>query len=84
MPRWIMGHKKNMIAPTTIYTRVEIMGRDISVVASHECCEAPYVRAIIPSEAKVDTSSDEVRFALKPHKVFIFGKDSEERIYFEV
>ncbi len=65
-------------------SRVEIMGRDISVVASHECCEAPYVRAIIPSEAKVDTSSDEVRFALKPHKVFIFGKDSEERIYFEV
>ena len=63
---------------------VEVMGRDSSVVCTHDASANPVVRAIINSDHKVDTSSETVRFSLKPHKVFIFNKETEERIYFEV
>ncbi len=63
---------------------VEVMGRDISVVASHEASENSAIRAIISAENKVDLASGEVRFDLKPGKVFIFNQETEERIPFEV
>ncbi len=62
-------------------SRIEIMGRDISVVSTHKSCEAPSVRSIINAEAKVDTSSETVRFALKPQKLFLFRKETGERIH---
>ncbi len=64
--------------------RIEVMGRDISVVSSHECCEAPAVRSIINAENIVDTSSKTVRFAVRPHKLFLFRKETGERIPFTV
>ena len=63
---------------------VEVMGRDISVVASHKDCENTAIRAIISAENKVDVAAGEVRFDLKPGKVFIFDQETEDRIYFEV
>ena len=63
---------------------VEVMGRDISVVAGHKDCENTAIRAIISAENKVDVAGGEVRFDLKPSKVFIFNQETEERIYFEV
>ena len=63
---------------------VEVMGRDSSVVCTNAASANPVVRAIINSDYKVDVSNPTVRFALKPHKVFIFNKETEERIYFEV
>ncbi len=62
--------------------RVEVMGRDVSVVAAHEKSQNPTVRAIIPSDSKIDLSAKAVRFNLKPHKVDIFDKTTEERIKF--
>ena len=58
------------------------MGRDTSVVSSHECCPASQIRSIISSEdaALIDGSAAEVRFGLKPSKVFIFDKETEKRI----
>ena len=61
---------------------VETMGRDTSVVCSHEKCEAPQIRAIISSENAVRISGGTVRFSLKPHKTFIFSKETEERLDF--
>ena len=63
---------------------IEVMGRDSSVVSTHAASLNPVVRSIINSDIKVDTASETVRFSLKPHKVFIFNKETEERIYFEV
>ena len=65
-------------------SNVEVMGRDSSVVCSHPAAENPVVRAIIDSDNKVDTTKETVRFSLKPHKVFLFSKQTEERLYFEV
>lgn len=59
---------------------VEVMGRDISVVCTHPSSVNPAVRAILGTENRVDTSSDRVRFALIPAKVFLFDRETEERI----
>ncbi len=63
---------------------VEVMGRDISVVSNNQASLNPTVRAIISAEQKPDFEKGVVRFALKPSKVFLFHKDTEKRIPFEV
>lgn len=72
---------------------VEVMGRDISVISSNAASLNTTVRSIIGTENKADMekilsmsegriSNDAVvKFALAPHKVFIFHKETEERIY---
>lgn len=61
---------------------VEVMGRDMSVVCEHSSSANPLVRAIINSDSKVDVTRETVSYTLKPHKVFIFDAETEERIYF--
>lgn len=63
---------------------VEIMGRDISIVSSCDSSLNPIVRSIINADIQVNEDSKTVRFNLKPHKVFLFDKETEKRIYFEV
>lgn len=62
---------------------VEVMGRDTSVVSFNDNMTGVSVRSIISAENKVDTSSKEVRFSLKPYKVHLFSKEDEKRLYFE-
>jgi len=63
---------------------VEVMGRDISVVSTHSACENAVIRSIISAESKVDLQNETVRFSVKPSKLFIFSKDTEARIPFEL
>ncbi len=63
---------------------LEVMGRDVSVVSTNEAATSPIVRSIIDADNKVDIASESVTFSLKPHKTFIFNKETEERIYFEI
>ncbi len=65
-------------------TNVEVMGRDVSVVSTHEASEKPLVRSIIDADNRVDLASGVIRYTLKPHKVFLFSSETEERIRFEV
>ncbi len=67
---------------TCTLNNVEVMGRDCSVVSTNPASLNPVVRSIINSDNKVDKSLGYVKFTLKPHKVFLFKKDTEERIYF--
>ncbi len=62
---------------------MEIMGRDVSVLASHPALEegANAFRAIVSAETQVDADASQIRFALKPGKVFVFSKDTEERLF---
>ncbi len=64
-------------------SNLEVMGRDVSVVSSHYASENPAVRSIISADNKLDLSSETVRFNLKANKVFLFNKETEERILFE-
>ena len=62
---------------------VEVMGRDISVVCTHDRCEAPQIRAIISAESAIDEGAKTVRFALKPYKTHLFDRQSEARVHFD-
>ncbi|MBQ6997594.1 MAG: ABC transporter ATP-binding protein [Oscillospiraceae bacterium] len=65
-------------------SNVEVMGRDVSVVSTNDASVNPVIRSIINADNKIDLSQTTVRFNLKPHKVFIFNAETEERLYVEV
>ena len=65
-------------------TALEVMGRDISVVAKHDCLQSVAIRAIVDADTAVDTAKPTVAFSLKPHKVFLFDTESEARLELEV
>ncbi len=58
---------------------IEVMGRDVSVVSTHENSQNVTIRSIISSDYKIE-EKETVSFSLKPHKVFIFDKETEERL----
>ena len=63
-------------------TSLEVMGRDVSIVSENAASQNPVVRSIINADNKVDVTAENVKYSLKAHKVFIFNKETEERIYF--
>ena len=63
---------------------VEVMGRDVSVVSTHAASLNPCIRSIVDADYKINKESETIRFSLKPHKVFLFDSETEERIRFEV
>jgi len=63
---------------------VDVMGRDVSLVTTHEASLNPVVRSIVDADAAKNASGITVSYSLKPHKVFLFNKETEERVYFEV
>ena len=63
---------------------IEVMGRDVSIVSTNENSINPVIRSIINSDDRIGSDETEVSYSLKPHKVFIFDKETEERLYFEV
>ncbi len=69
-------------ALTCALSRVEVMGRDVSVICTHPACENEAIRAILRSETKMEVGADTVRFDLLPSKVYIFDKSTGERIPF--
>lgn len=64
-------------------SRLEVMGRDVSVVSTKAESESATIRSIISAENSVNTASPTVSFDLKPNKVFLFKKATEERIVYE-
>lgn len=61
---------------------VEVMGRDVSIVSENEAMLSPSIRSIVDADYKIDANATTVSYDLKPHKVFLFDIDTEERIYF--
>ena len=59
---------------------VEVMGRDTSVVFTHDAMDAAALRAIIPSEDRAALEGERVRFSLKAAKVHLFDILTQERI----
>ena len=64
---------------TTNISQVEVMGRDITIVSTHENSTKPTIRSIISADTKFNPAG-EIKFSLKPHKVFLFNKETEERL----
>ena len=63
-------------------SNVEVMGRDVSVVCTNAASVNPVIRAIVDADDIKDKDAKTVRFSLKPHKVFLFNKETEQRIRF--
>ena len=61
-------------------SNVEVMGRDVSVVSTHPQMTGRCIRSIVSSENRFEPGQETVRFRLKPYKVFLFDKESEERV----
>ena len=69
-------------ALTCKLSNVEVMGRDVSIVSTHENSLNPVIRSIVDADNKLEITSETVRFNIKPHKLFVFNKETEERIRF--
>ena len=63
-------------------SRVEVLGRDVSMVCTHPACQGDTLRAILRSGAGAPAQGT-VRFALRPEKVFLFDPATEARIPFD-
>ncbi|MBE6552152.1 MAG: ABC transporter ATP-binding protein [Ruminococcaceae bacterium] len=64
--------------------RVEVMGRDVTIVSANTYSHNPSIRSIVSAENKIDIASASVRFSLKPYKTHLFSKADESRIYYNV
>ncbi len=63
--------------------RTEVMGRDVSVISTHEGCidDTGVIRSILDAELVKDLKeNDMAAFRLKPDKVFIFDYETENRL----
>lgn len=58
--------------------RVEVMGRDTSVVCEHRAAVSEVLRFIIPSEQLFDETPETISFDIKPAKLHIFDAGTEE------
>ncbi|MBR6050395.1 MAG: ABC transporter ATP-binding protein [Clostridia bacterium] len=68
---------------TCTIENIEVMGRDCSVVSTHPSSQNPIVRSIVDSDLRVKADDEgKIHFTLKKNKVFIFDKETEQRILF--
>ena len=58
---------------------LQILGRDISIVAKNEHCTKDTFKVIVSGDE--DLSAKELFLNIKPNKIFIFDGETEERIY---
>ncbi len=63
---------------------VDVMGRDVSIVSSNPAALVPAVRSIINADLRIPEGTETVRYSLKAHKVFVFDKETEARLPFEM
>ena len=60
-------------------SRVEVMGRDVSIVSTNAHSLNPNIRSIIDAGQRLSEDTEIVHFSLKPRKVFLFDKETGER-----
>ena len=60
---------------------IQVMGRDISLVGKNNASAKPTFKAIISADDDVRPGA--VALKVKPHKIFIFDAETEERIYLD-
>ena len=74
-----MATKKDKEALHAKLNMIQVLGRDISIVASNPNCTKDTFKVIISSEDRSD--DEDLAFKVKPNKMFLFDSESEERIY---
>ncbi len=74
-PEGFVPDKKGCL--TVNLKKIEVMGRDTSIVAEHPAFTGTTIRAIVPSEDTEGIDGETVRFNLKPKKVHLFDFETE-------
>jgi multiple sugar transport system ATP-binding protein len=59
---------------------IEMIGRDVSLVASHPQAQTPSIRIILNSDDFAVKPNQSIKVKLKPHKTFIFEKSTGRRL----
>ncbi len=62
------------------FSKLEVMGRDSSILSYNKYFEGTVIRTIISSETEVKTKGGEIAFNLRPGKTFVFDADTKDRI----
>ncbi|MDY2575230.1 MAG: ABC transporter ATP-binding protein [Bacilli bacterium] len=71
---------------------IEVMGRDKSVVSTHPNAvpvsdqkqdDVAIIRSIIDSDTVLHDDNGLIHFNIKPNKIFLFNRETEERLYVE-
>lgn len=73
--------KDSEVGLTASVDMIQVLGRDLYIVAKNKNCHKPTFKVIISSEEKL--SNGKIRLQLKKNKFFIFDKETQERIYLE-
>lgn len=72
-----------VVDPNGVFTceikQLEVMGRDISIISANPACEKPTIRSIVDADVNVPTNGN-IKFSLKPNKVFLFNRETEVRL----
>ncbi|MFR8846491.1 MAG: carbohydrate ABC transporter permease [Waltera sp.] len=64
--------------------RLEVMGRDVSIVSTHEKSQNVTIRSIIDADEGKSLPTGKVHFALKPAKVFLFAPTPKNASAFNI
>ena len=76
------GFAPNPAGELTLSLRgIEVMGRDVSILAESEYSKTSPIRAIVGADDAAGVSGDTVKFSIKTTKAYIFDKKSENRLY---
>ncbi len=62
--------------------RMEVMGRDVSIICNHPMCDSGDIRAIVDSNIKIDLQSPTINFNLDAGKVYLFDAETGDRVRF--
>ena len=60
--------------------RKEDLGRDTSLICTHDGMQNETIRMIVPSETTIDFTREKTSFEIKKNKMFIFKEETGERI----
>ena len=58
---------------------VQVLGRDVSLVAKNEACIKPNFKIIVAAE-EAESPAQKLALKIKPNKLFVFDGETEERI----
>ena len=72
---------RNKYGLTCDVEQLQILGRDISIIARNPQCTKPTFKFIISAED--ETTAKKLKLKVKPNKMFIFDVVTEKRIYTE-
>ncbi len=61
---------------------IQILGRDISIVAKNPGCTTDTFKVIVTDETLTNDTS--LSLKVKPNKLYIFDAESQDRIYFDI